>query len=197
MLNDLILTFIKYSLLIVVFVVSVVLITIQMNLRTREFSWNKRTVRIFAILYDLDRRGRICFSIMLVRMIFVIFIAATGGTTGISEFIAIEIATLVYAIISGDKKSFLQLLVYIVIYILIVMESLFMSYYTDVDNDLLVLFCVIAFGVFASLYTIHQTITGYERLITVCAERDREKYDKHSETIERYKSEESAELGLG
>ena len=171
----------KHWILVVVCVLAAVAVSAYVTLRTKEFSWDKKTIRAYAILYNLDKRGLISVTLLMFRLIFICYIAVSGGSTSIVELAIIEFMTLLYAFISGDKKSFSQLIAYLVIYIIILMESLFYAYYTEVESTFTIMFLVISFGLFASLYSIHQAIVAYERLIITCAERDREKYDKDTE----------------
>ena len=171
----------NYKWFIVGAVIATVVLSAYLMLSTKEFEWTKRKVRAFAFLYDLDTRGRICLVLLLFRLMFLIFLAATGGSTTIWEAVAVLFITLVYAIVSGENKNYLQLLSYAVIYVLLVMEGLFTAYYEDIDDSWLIMFLIIAFGLFSGLYSIHQSLTGYEMLLNTCAARDRMKYDKGRE----------------
>ena len=164
------------------FIVGSVILTVALSAYlircTGEFTWTKHKVRVFSLLYDLDLRGRICFTLMLSRLMFIIFLAASGGSTTIWEAMMIILISIIYGFVSGDKKNFLQIFAYIAIYVILVMERLFLEYYNEIEDTWIVMFLVIAFAVFGVLYSVQQTLTGYELLLNTCASRDRERYDK-------------------
>lgn len=171
----------NYKWFIVGAVIATVILSAYLIINTKEFEWTKHKVRIFSLLYDLDTPGRICFVLMLSRLMFIIFLAATGGTSTIWEAMMILIISIIYGFVSGEKKNFLQIFSYIVIYAILLMERLFLEYYQEIEETWIVMFLVISFALFAVLYSIHQTLTGYELLLNTCAARDRTRYDKGTE----------------
>ena len=183
-----------YKWLLLCNVLITVIFTAFIIIRAEKFTWNKKTIRLYAILYDLDTRGLIGFSLALTRLIFIFYLAVTGGSAGIQDAAALFLLTLVYAVVSQKPSEFLQIFTYLVIYVILLMEGMFLDYYRNVEESFLIIFLVVTFGMFVALYGILQFITGYERLINESADRfsNRQKKEKKKNEIKKKTGQKAA-----
>ena len=177
-LGQLLKAILEYRWYVVIFAAVSVLFCGIIYLLTRDFNWSRRKIRAFAVFYNLNADGRITLSLLLGRLVFVFCTVIFGGSEGLWDLLTLVLFCIAIIITSRCWKELLSVLSYIAVYVVSLMENLFIGFYRDVDDNPVILVIGICFGAFAFLYACYQSLSSYNNLLARSAAADKMKFDK-------------------
>lgn len=148
------------------FVIAVLLCAILLIITTK-FNWNKRTVRFFGILYNLNYKQAISFGLIVSRICFVITNSISLESIGWGHLTVLFLYSVGMLILNGNFVIFINEIVsFTIIFFLQYIEMSLYGFYLRVDSHIVVLLMVILIGIFSVLYSIQQSLNSYESIIS-------------------------------
>jgi len=151
--------------LIVGYLVVAILFSFLISSFGKRFEWNKKKILSFAFLYTMDKRHLVAYSLSLGRFLYVIYLAVFCKQLGIESFGIFMVFSILISIFGKDLKGLPgQLITYACLFGVLLLESMFYGYYTDVESFWLIMAMVVFLGSFASLYSLYHQILTHERL---------------------------------
>ena len=132
-----------------------------------KFKWKKYKVRVFSLLYGLNKIQLDCVGILVTRLIYVFYCICYNRNFSIKYLIPLVLMSAMVGIL---QKEFLAIFGGIVssfaLYIIIYLEFTLISFYLDVERYWLVLVMAILLGLFCALYNLYSFISSYNHLIS-------------------------------
>lgn len=177
-LEQLLRAILEYKWYVVIFAAAAVLFCGIIFFMTRGFDWSRRKIRAFAIFYNLNPNGRVALSLLLGRLVFIFCMVVFGGSEGMWDLLVLLIFCIAIAISARSWKELLHVISYAAVYIVSLMENLFIGFYKDVDGSVIILIVGITFGVFAVLFSLYQSLSSYNNLLIRSAQTDKAEFDK-------------------
>jgi hypothetical protein len=132
-----------------------------------HLTWRQRRMKIFGIFYGLNRRETLWLAAGLLRLLFILVVVVfTQRITGLG-FTAFYLALfLLYALLFfSPKRAFLDLVNSAVIYIALVVGSVLIGYFRDVNGDARTLVVYVLLSVFVVLYVAYYYAKGISELM--------------------------------
>lgn len=178
MLSQIIIEIAKFKWQILVFVLAAVIFCGIIYLTTRDFNWSYKKIRAYSILYNLNLNGLISVALLLSRLCYVLCMVAFVSQTGLWDLIILMLLSIAIVIASKSFKNILQIFTYFAIYLVCLVQNMFIGYYRDIDHDFFILLIAILFGLFAFLFAVYQTLVSYNNLLNKSATTDKKNFDK-------------------
>ena len=132
---------------------------------TKRFLWSRGKINAYGVLYNLSTGAQMAFAVIICRFAFVIITALRIKDTGIQTFIAFILMTAVIVIPGFEiKKAVRQIITYIAVSGILLLESLLWHYYMEVERFWVAMAVCVFLGLFACLYAAYDALISYKEL---------------------------------
>lgn len=134
-------------------------------LATRKFSWNRKIFIHFAYLYNLSINEVIAVALLLGRFLFVVTSVIFCKDVFVGYYLILVIFALLIGLFAKDYKLLPGgILYFLVLYILMYIQSQLLVFYSTIDKSWVIIFMVISLGIFVVLSTLYISIGVYESI---------------------------------